>query len=239
MPKPAADPIENHSQPRRIINSSRSRRSGDEILRKSIRAHLHGPYKNVNVDVRDGFVTLEGAVRSFRLKELLHRFVMSLRAVRALKDLLRVNPIETVADKKIAQYIRQALDAHAELPRGTAAIHVADGVATLKGNVRSAEERFLAENVASHCRGVTRVINDLHVDPLEEVSDEATARAVRGALIYSDDFETDGVTVSCADGQICLRGEVPTMLDRALCEELARIQAGVRSVENLILVNAT
>ncbi|HLX60052.1 MAG TPA: BON domain-containing protein [Planctomycetota bacterium] len=214
-------------------------RSIDDSLRAAIRTHLQDLYKSAKADVRGGFVTLSGSVRSFRQKELLHRFVMSLRGVKAVKDAIRVDPVESIADKQIAQHIRAALDAHAELPCGTAVIRVADGVATLNGNVRSAEERFLAENIASHCRGVTGVINLLSVDPLEEISDEAAARAVKGALVYCDDFETDGVSVSCADGRVCLRGEVPTMLDKALCEQLARLQAGVRSVENMIVVNVS
>ncbi len=216
-------------------------RTGDEKLRASILAHLRDVYKtkSIEVAVRDGFVTLDGTVRSFRQKEVLHRFVMGLRGVKALKDLLRVDPAESIADKKVAEHIRQALDAHAELPHGIAVIHVKDGIATLNGNVRSAEERFLAENVASHCRGVVEVINTLTVDPLEEVSDEAASRAVMGALAYCEDFEMDDVNVSCADGRICLRGEVPTMLDKTLCEELARMQCGVRSVENLISINST
>lgn len=212
--------------------------SEGEKLRAAIRTHLEDLYKSVAVEVHDGFVTLEGSVRSFRQKELLHRFVMNMRGVKAVKDLIRVDPAESIADKAIAQHIRQALDAHAELPSGTAVIRVEDGVVTLNGNVRSAEERFLAENIASHCRGVTGVINALTVDPLEEISDEAAARAVKGALVYCEEFETDGVAVSCADGRVCLRGEVPSILDRTLCEELARIQCGVRSVENLIVVNA-
>lgn len=212
---------------------------GDEKLRQAILAHVRDVYKmsQIEVAVCDGFVTLGGGIRSFRQKELIHRFVMGLRGVKALKDLLRVDPAESIADKKVAEHIRQALDAHAELPCGIAVIHVHEGVVTLNGNVRSAEERFLAENVASHCRGVVGVINTLIVDPLEEISDEAASRAVKGALAYCDDFEMDDVTVSCADGRVCLRGEVPTMLDKKLCEELARMQAGVRSVENLISVN--
>ena len=163
---------------------------------------------------------------------------MRMHGVRALKDLLRVQPPESVEDRQIALHIRQALDANAALPHGTAVVHVSKGVATLRGHVRTAEEFAVAENVASHCRGVVKVVNEMTVDPLEEVSDEAAARAVCGALAYCEDFETDGISVSCADGSICLRGEVPTMLDRTFAEELARIQAGVRAVENLIEVNS-
>lgn len=191
---------------------------------------------NIDVEVHDGLVKLRGSVRTFRQKERLHRFVMGLPGVRALKDLLRVRPLETVGDRQIALHIRQALDAHAELPLGTATVHVRGGIATLSGHVRSAEECFLAENVANHCRGVTKIMNELTVDPLDEISDEAAARAVRGALAYCEEFATEGVTVDCADGEVCLRGQVPTMLDRTLVEELARLQTGVRSVENHIQV---
>jgi osmotically-inducible protein OsmY len=210
---------------------------------KQLHAHILAHLKNlseskVELEVRDGFVMLRGNVRTFRQKERLHRFVMGLSGVRALKDLLRVQPAESVADGQIALHVRQALDANAELPAGTATVHVTEGVVTLNGHVRSAEELFIAENIVSHCRGVKGVLNELTVDPLEEISDEAAARAIRCALQYCEDFETDGVTVACADGKACLRGEVPTMMDRTLAEELARMQAGVRSVENRIVVQS-
>jgi len=212
-------------------------RERDRALGEVILGSLKGVAdQEVVVQVRDGFVTLKGSLQTYRQKERLHRFVMGLSGVRALKDLIRIEPRETVADQKIALHIRQALDAHSELPPGTAVVHVHEGIVTLSGHVRVLEERFIAESVASHCRGVTKVINELSVDPLEEVSDEAACRAIRGALAYCEEFETDGVTVSCADGKACLRGEVPTVLDKMLAEELARMQAGVRSVENNIQV---
>jgi osmotically-inducible protein OsmY len=213
--------------------------TGDSQLHQRIATQLKSlGQASIDIEVRDGFVMLRGNVRTFRQKERLHRFVMGLSGVRALKDLLRVDPVETVADREVALHIRHALDAHSELPPGTAQVHVSSGVATLRGHVRSAEERFMAENVTSHCRGVTRVVNELNVDPLEEITDEATARAIRGALAYCEDFETDGVTVSVCDGTVVLRGEVPTLLDRTLAEELARMQGGVRSVDNHITVKS-
>ncbi len=220
-----------------ILRAGDSR--SDVLLMRAIMSNLRTfAEPNVEVEISNGFVTIKGTVRTFRQKERVHRFLMGLAGVRALKNLLDVRPPETVADRKVALHIRRALDAHAELPPGTAVVHVRDGVATLRGNVRSAEERFIAENIASHCRGVSKVVNQIKVDPLEEVSDEATARAVRGALAYCDEFETDGVTISCAEGHVCLRGEVPTLLDRALAEEVARLQAGVHSVDNLIQVGS-
>lgn len=209
----------------------------DKQLHEHIASHLKNLGESrVELEVRDGFVMMRGTVRTYRQKERMHRFVMGLSGVRALKDLLRVQPAETVADAQIALHVRQALDANAELPPGTAVVHVTDGVVTINGHVRTAEELFIAENIVSHCRGVKGVINELTVDPLDEISDEAACRAIRCALQYCEDFETDGVTVSCADGKACLRGEVPTMMDRTLAEELARMQAGVRGVENLIVV---
>jgi osmotically-inducible protein OsmY len=204
-----------------------------EVILKNVRSF---PDEKIGVIVQDGYVTLRGTVRTFKQKERLHRMVMNMSGVRALKDLLIVQPLETMADRDIALHIRQALDAHSELPSGTAVVHVRDGNVLLTGHVRSAEERHVAETVASHCKGVTGVVNELTVNLLDEISDEATARAVRCALTYCEDFETQGVTISCADGRVCLRGEVPTIMDRTLAEELARLQGGVRAVENHIQV---
>lgn len=215
---------------------SAERARTDQALQQAISATLKKLHIRVRVEVRDSFVKIEGTVGTFRKKERLHRFIMGLSGVKALKDLVKVQPSETVSDRQIALHIRQALDAHSELPPGTAVVQVEEGVACLKGHVRSAEERFVAENVASHCRGVSEVVNELKVDPLEELTDEATARAVKGALAFCEDFETDGVSVSCANGQLSLRGKVPTLMDRALAEEVARLQAGVRRVENRIQV---
>ena len=162
---------------------------------------------------------------------------MTLHSVRALRDLLHVRPPETIADRRIALHVRQALDAHAELPLGTAAVYVSNGTCTLRGHVRTAEERYIAETVARHCRGVRAVVNEVNVDPLDEVPDEATAQAVRTALRYCKDFAADAVTVSCNDGRVALRGVVPSLLDGLLAEEIARLQPSVRAVENHLQVN--
>ncbi|HEY3322962.1 MAG TPA: BON domain-containing protein [Planctomycetota bacterium] len=212
-------------------------RRRDEIITKALKSNLQRVAgKHVQFEVRDGFVTLRGKVVTYRQKERLHRFVMRLKGVRALKDLIEIRPRETLEDRQIAIHIRQALDAHAELPVGTAVVHVRGGVVTLQGHVRSAEECFITESTARHCRGVSKVVNRLTVDPLDEVSDAATVNAIQRALEYCRDFETKGISVSCADGRVVLRGEVPSLLDRALAEDLARLQAGVCSVENLIQV---
>ena len=191
------------------------------------------------VDVKSGFVVLYGKVQTYVEKERLHRFVMGLRGVKALKDLVEVLPLESMEDREIALHVRRALDAHSELPHGTAVVHVHNGECILSGHVRTAEERHIAENVASHCKGVRSVVNEVTVDTLEESSDEATVHAVECALQYCQQDDCDGIRVSCADGVVVLRGQVPSILDRALAEEIARIQTGVKAVENHLQVAAT
>jgi osmotically-inducible protein OsmY len=210
----------------------------DRELKQKILDHLprSREHSQVTVEVKNGFVVLRGFVRSFRERERLRRFVMRLVGVRALKDLLRIKPMETLADQEVALHVRNALDAHSELPPGTATVHVTNGTCTLRGYVCSAEERHVAEMVARNCRGVRTVVNELLVDPLDEEPDAATSRQVRKALDYCKDFDTQGITVSCMDGRVVLRGKVPTLLDRLLAEEITRIQSCVRSVENHIQV---
>ncbi|MCW8129086.1 MAG: BON domain-containing protein [Planctomycetota bacterium] len=213
----------------------------DREIRQKILAHIPSSSSNghgqaLGVEVKDGLVKIEGTVRTFHEKERLHRFVMGLRGVRALKDLVRVDPLESLADRQVALLVRQALDARSELPPGTVSVHCRSGVCSLVGHVRTAEESMIAEKVARHTRGVKECVNELTVDPLDEVSDEATAKAVKSALSYCTDFDIDSIAVSCADGKVVLRGVVPSILDRSLAEEVTRIQNGVRAVENHIQV---
>ena len=210
----------------------------DRELKKKIEEHLprSREHSRVGVEVKAGYVSLSGFVRSFRERERLRRFVMRLVGVRAMKDLLRIKPMETLADQEVALHVRNALDAHSELPPGTATVHVSNGTCALRGYVCSAEERHVAEMVARNCRGVRTVVNELAVDPLDEEPDAATTRLIRKALDYCNDFDTQGITVSCMDGRVVLRGRVPTLLDRLLAEEITRIQSCVRSVENHIQV---
>jgi osmotically-inducible protein OsmY len=210
----------------------------DRRLEEQIEAHFTAQRRRgrLEVEVKGGFVLLRGFVGTYREKERLHRFVMGLRGVRAVKDLVRIRPVETLADRRVVYHVRQALDAHAGLPVGTATIQVTNGACTLRGYVRTAEERHVAEQVASHCRGVRSVINDLTVDPLDEAPDEATTRAVRSALDYCKDFALEDISVCAVDGRVMLRGTVPTLWDRALAEEVTRAQPSVRCVENHIQV---
>jgi osmotically-inducible protein OsmY len=190
----------------------------------------------ITVEVRDGFVTLRGTVLNVRQRDRLHRFVMGLSGVRAVRNLLVVAPDESASDLVVAGYVRQSLDAHAELAPGTITVHVSDGVCRLRGNVETAEQKHVAEHVAEHCRGVKSVINHVEVNPLDRVTDRASAGAVRKALDYCAELNASKISVSCANGVVLLRGQAPTLFDRALAEELARIQGGVRAVENHIQV---
>lgn len=212
----------------------------DREIRQKILAHIPSSSSNGNtppdVEVKNGLVKLDGTVRTYHEKERLHRFVMGLRGVRALKDLVRVDPLETLADRQVALLVRQALDSRSELPPGTVSVHCRTGICTMVGHVRTAEESIIAEKVARHTRGVKEVVNELTVDPLDEVSDEATVKAVKSALSYCTDFDIESIAVSCADGKVVLRGMVPSILDRSLAEEVTRIQNGVRAVENHIQV---
>lgn len=195
-----------------------------------------GPRPSISVEVRSGFVLLRGTVSTVRQKERIYRFVMGLSGVRAVKNLLHIAPTEAPSDLLVAGFVRQALDAHAELFPGTVSVHIRNGICRLRGYVETAEQKHVAEHVAEHCRGVKSVVNEIEVDPLDRYSDQATSDAVRGALDYCAALNSSMMTVSCADGVVVLRGRAPTLFDRALAEELARIQGGVRTVENHIQV---
>jgi hypothetical protein len=69
-----------------------------------------------------------------------------------------------IGDLEIAEHVRRALRLHAETQDLSIRVQVVDGVATLRGRVRTMQDVALAEDVASEVEGVEEVREQLTVD---------------------------------------------------------------------------
>ncbi len=70
----------------------------------------------------------------------------------------------------------------------------------------------------------------------QHIEDSRTAERVRETLAASPDYKYDGVKVIAANGVVQLSGFVNTSAQRISAGEVARKVAGVRSVENNLMV---
>jgi osmotically-inducible protein OsmY len=121
------------------------------------------PAESIRVTVTDGEVTLEGSAPWNFPRMAAERMVRNLAGVRGVSNLIRVQQVPATADVK--QRIAAALRRQAELDAERITVEAKGHAITLRGTVRTLAERREAEDAAWRAPGVTRVENELVIDP--------------------------------------------------------------------------
>jgi hyperosmotically inducible protein len=112
-------------------------------------------------------------------------------------------------------------------------VHVAGGVATLTGSVRTAAARAKTVAAARSVRGIHEVRDQLRIDSRvpdisQRLGDAALAGRIAGAIFTQTG--TTGVKVDVHDGAVTLRGNIVDPKVRSAAVDTARNTSGVRSV---------
>jgi osmotically-inducible protein OsmY len=130
-------------------------------------------------------------------------------------------------------------------------VDVENGSAKLTGKVETDVERDLAEQIALGIDGVTKVDNQLTLDPAFEAKvssepsmsqrfDDATLVAtVKSKLLWNSNTEGLDINVDAANGMVSLTGTAPSGEAKDLAGRLAANTNGVREVKNMLSVSAT
>jgi osmotically-inducible protein OsmY len=143
----------------------RDERTDPEIAKDAVHAlstHTSVP-KHVTVTVRDGFVTLEGAVDWMYQRAAAASAVMHLKGVKGVSNLIRITPVASISEVGIR--IEDALRRSAEVDARRIHVKVENSTVTLTGAVHSWAERQEAERAAASAPGVTHVENFIVVTP--------------------------------------------------------------------------
>ena len=120
---------------------------------------------DLNVDTKDGAVTLHGKVESDAAKARAEQVAKGIEGVKAVKNLLQVVPKDTRdavedSDEVIKDNVEKALDADDTLGDVTVA-SVNRGVVLLNGNVETLQAHVKAVETVSKVRGVRRVSSNV------------------------------------------------------------------------------
>jgi osmotically-inducible protein OsmY len=115
------------------------------------------------VVVREGWITLEGAVEWNYQRQRAESAVRRLRGVKGVTNLISLQP--RVPPIEIKQKIEEAFRRSAEVDAARITVTADGGTVTLSGTVRSWAERQEAERTAWATPGVIRVENRIVVSP--------------------------------------------------------------------------
>jgi osmotically-inducible protein OsmY len=139
-------------------------RPDPEIARdvaSALKAELPFSSENIKVVVRDGWLTLEGAVEWNYARERAESSVKRVRGVKGVTNAITLKP--KVQPHEVRRKIEDALRRSAELDASRITVEANGNEVILRGTVKSWAERQEAERAAWAAPGVTRVENRIAI----------------------------------------------------------------------------
>jgi osmotically-inducible protein OsmY len=187
----------------------------------------------IGVTAKNATVTLTGYIDSYAGKLAAERAAKRIRGVRAVANDIDVRLKLERTDSEIAADTVRALELRGTIPETVQAV-VHNGHVTLTGKVNWLFQKYGAEQVTRHIRGVRGVANYV------EVASHAVTKDVRHriveALHRNADVDARHIVVTVSGDTAVLTGVVGTWLQRESAERAAAHAPGIAQVDNRIVV---
>jgi osmotically-inducible protein OsmY len=129
----------------------------------ALKSELPISHDRIKVIVKDGWVTLEGAVEWQYQKAAADTAVRKVKGVKGVTNVIAVKP--KVEPSELQRKIMEAFKRNAEVDANRITVEAHGSEVILKGTVRSWIEREEAERVAWSAPGITRVEDRIVVSP--------------------------------------------------------------------------
>ncbi len=192
----------------------------------------------VEVEVRNGIVTLTGSVGAYPQKlaarDAAHRVYGVLDIVDHLQ--VRIPTGWTRTDEDIADAARRALTWDVLVPDDRIATTVANGTVTLQGTVDTWTQRADAERAVHRLTGVRGVVNQITVATRPLNAGEIRAQ-IEEAIERRAEREARHLGVSVKEGVVTLTGTVRSWGEKNAIERVAGGSPGVRRVDDRTTVD--
>jgi osmotically-inducible protein OsmY len=193
---------------------------------------------DVGVEVNKGVVTLTGTVDNYAKKvaaqEAAHRVLGVLDVANDIR--IRIPYSFGRSDTEVAQAVRQALEWNVFVPHDRIQSTVSNGLVTLTGTVDRWAESDEAHRAVSKLSGVSGVVNNISVLPLEHPVPEKVRQTIEQALARRAEREAKRIIVTVSDGEVTLSGRVPSWQEKQAVVESAAHAPGVRAVRDRLII---
>ena len=202
---------------------------------------------DVNVESKDGAVTLTGSVAQDSHKSLAKDTVEGLPGVKSVKDRLEVKgtPPAANSDAWLRDKVKITLLFHRSVSAGKTEVDVKDGVVTLRGRAASQAQKDLTAEYAKDVEGVKDVHNELalsktsrraHRTAGDKIDDASITAQVKMALLFHRSTSALNTTVTTKRGAVTVAGKAANTAEKDLVTKLVDDVKGVKSSENRMTI---
>ena len=191
---------------------------------------------DIGVEVKDGIVTLAGHVGSYAEKWGAAHAAQRVSGVKALAVEMQVNlfGLGKRSDADIGHAVENVLEWSTFLPRDSVKALVENGWVTLSGKVDWHYQRDAATGAVRNLMGVTGVSNEIVIAP--SVSMSIVKSDIEAALKRHATTDAQNIVIDIVGGDVTLTGTVGTRAEHDLVVHCAWGSAGVRNVNDFIIV---
>jgi osmotically-inducible protein OsmY len=206
---------------------------------------------NINIESKDGAVTLTGTVSEEAHKSLAKETVGSLPNVQSVDNRLEVKgerPAER-SDAWLTTKVKTNLMFHRHV-RGTGTeVNTTDGIVTLRGKADSQAQKDLTSEYSRDVEGVKAVRNEMTIEkstPLinkrakptkgEKIDDASITGQIKVSLFSHRSTSALKTQVETNDGVVTLRGTAKNSAERKLVSKLSYDIYGVKDVKNQMTI---
>jgi osmotically-inducible protein OsmY len=191
---------------------------------------------DIDVDVNDGVVTLNGTVDSYFAKTRAEEEAADVFGVISVMNNLEVDLPYAVerSDEDLEESVEDALTRDVAIPSSDIYVSASHGIVTLQGQVDWNYQREDAEDLAERLAGVKGVENLITLAPQPMPSD--VAQRIQKALIRDAGVNADAITVNVDGNTATLSGVVHSYAEKEDAEDAAWLAPGITDVDNDITV---
>jgi hyperosmotically inducible periplasmic protein len=200
----------------------------------------------IEIQSKDGAVTLTGTVSEESHKSLARETVASLPGVKTVDNKLEVKgerPAEN-SDAWLMMKVKTTLLFHRSVSGFKTEVNVKEGLVTLQGEATSQAQKDLTTEYAKDVDGVKDVKNEMTVAKTskktqteeEKIDDASITAQVKMALLYHRATSALNTTVITKKGVVTLGGKAKNATEKDRATRLVNDVHGVKTVKNLMTV---
>jgi osmotically-inducible protein OsmY len=213
----------------------------DSEIERDVKAELQWSpdldASDIAVSVKNGVVTLAGFVKSYTDKYEAEYAAKRVAGVAGVANDLEVRlpSVDQRPDPDIARDAVAALKSQLPISSENIKIVVKDGWVTLEGEAEWQYQRDTAEKAVRRIKGVKGVSNTILLKPRVEPTE--VKRKIEQALRRSAEVDANRITVETYGGEVVLKGQVRSWIEREEAERAAWAAPGVTKVDDRIIVS--
>ena len=202
---------------------------------------------DINIQSRNGAVTLTGIVSENFHKSLAQETVADLPGVTSVDNRLEVKGAAPTAnsDAWLRDKVKVAILFHRNVSSATTEVDVKDGIVTLRGIAASQSQKELTTEYAKDVEGIKDVKNEMTVSTTskraprtvgEKIDDASISAQVKVSLLNHRSTSALNTTVKTKRGVVTVGGTARNAAEKDLVTKLITDINGVKSIRNRMTI---